>query len=158
MRRKDREKDANWALDVMRKAPYITVSFSRTDGSAYGVPLSLAEWNGNWYFHCAKTGEKMNAIAAHPDVCLSAVAEHTPHFEAEKGNFTMLFRSAVAFGRAEVVSDEAEKTEALRAICERFLPERMNGFDAAVERSLHHTAVVRITLSVPPTGKAKETK
>lgn len=34
--------DSQWALEVMRKAPYITVSFTRADGSAYGVPLSLA--------------------------------------------------------------------------------------------------------------------
>ena len=33
---------AEWALEVMRKAPYITVSFIRKDGSAYGLPLSLA--------------------------------------------------------------------------------------------------------------------
>ena len=30
---------AEWALEVMRKAPYITVSFIRKDGSAYGLPL-----------------------------------------------------------------------------------------------------------------------
>ena len=32
---------ADWALEIMRKAPYITVSFTRPDGTAYGVPLSL---------------------------------------------------------------------------------------------------------------------
>ena len=39
MRKASREMDSQWALEVMRKAPYITVSFTRADGSAYGVPL-----------------------------------------------------------------------------------------------------------------------
>lgn len=54
MRKASREMDSQWALEVMRKAPYITVSFTRTDGSAYGVPLSLACTSEDvWYFHCA---------------------------------------------------------------------------------------------------------
>lgn len=32
----------------------------------------------------------------------------------------------------------------------------MAAFEAAVERSLHRTVVVRITLSAPPTGKRKQ--
>ena len=39
--------DSQWALEVMRKAPYITVSFTRADGTAYGVPLSLASKDDN---------------------------------------------------------------------------------------------------------------
>ena len=41
--------DSAWALEVMRKAPYITVSFIDADGKAYGLPLSLAtDDNGHW--------------------------------------------------------------------------------------------------------------
>ena len=41
MRRSDRAMDAAYAFEVFDKAPYITVSFTRPDGSPYGVPLSL---------------------------------------------------------------------------------------------------------------------
>lgn len=58
MRKASREMDSQWALEVMRKAPYITVSFTRADGCAYGVPLSLACTNEDvWYFHCAPEGD-----------------------------------------------------------------------------------------------------
>ena len=57
---------------------------------------------------------------------------------------------------AEIVEDENEKKEALRAICQRFLPQQMEGFEEAVSRSLHRTAVVRITLTEPPVGKRKQ--
>ena len=158
MRKVSREMPAEWALEVMRKAPYITVSFIRKDGSAYGLPLSLASAEDGrvWYFHCALEGEKLEAIEAHPEVCLSAVSKCSPTVGPKDGSFTLQYRSAVAFGRAEQVFDEGEKIRALRLICERFLPRHMDAFDESVRRSLHRTAVVRITLTAQPTGKRKQ--
>ncbi len=157
MRKVSREMDSQWALEVMRKAPYITVSFTRADGTAYGVPLSLACTNDRiWYFHCAPEGDKLDALAAHPQVCLSAVTKCAPTVGPKDGSFTLQYRSAIAFGKAELVTDDEEKIRALRAIGERFLPQHMDAFDDAIARSLHRTAVVRITLDELPTGKRKQ--
>lgn len=157
MRKASREMDSAWALDIMRKAPYITVSFTRPDGSAYGVPLSLVSADDMvWYFHCAPEGDKLDAIAAHPEVCLSAVTKCAPTVGPKDGSFTLQYRSAIAFGKAEVVTTDEEKIKGLRIISERFLPQHMDAFDDAIRRSLHRTAVVRITLSAPPTGKRKQ--
>ena len=157
MRKESREMDSKWALEIMRKAPYIAVSFTRADGTAYGVPLSLACISDDlWYFHCAPEGDKLEAIAVHPEVCLSAVTKCQPTVGPKDGSFTLQYRSAIAFGKAEIVTDTEEKIQALRAISQRFLPQHMDAFEEAVHRSLHRTAVVRITLSAPPTGKRKQ--
>lgn len=157
MRKKSREMSAEWALEVMHKAPYITVSFTREDGTAYGVPLSLASDDDvHWYFHCALEGDKLDAIKAHPEVCLSAVSKCRPTVGPKDGSFTLQFHSAIAFGKAELVDDETEKIHALRLICERFLPKHMDAFEQSVERSLARTAVVRITLTSDASGKRKE--
>ena len=51
MRKESRAMDSQWALEVMHKAPYITVSFIDKDGKPYGLPLSLASDDDvNWYF------------------------------------------------------------------------------------------------------------
>ena len=74
MRKESRAMDSGWALEVMHKAPYITVSFIDEDGKPYGLPLSLASDDDvNWYFHGALEGKKLEAIKAHPEGCLSAV-------------------------------------------------------------------------------------
>ena len=157
MRKASREMDSQWALEVMRKAPYITVSFTRADGSAYGVTLSLAcTREGVWYFQCAPDGDKLDAIAVHPEVCLSAVTKCQPTVGPKDGTFTLQYRSAIAFGKAERVTDTEEKIEALRGSSQRFLPKHMDAFDEAVQRSLHRTEVVRITLLNLPTGKRKQ--
>jgi len=149
--------DSAWALEVMRKAPYITVSFIDADGKAYGLPLSLAsDDNEHWYFHGALEGKKLDAIKAHPEVCLSAVTKCAPTIGPKDGSFTLQYKSAIAFGKAELVEDDAEKIHALRIICERFLPQHMDAFEASIQRSLSRTAVIRITLSAPPTGKRKQ--
>lgn len=156
MRKASRQKDAEWAFEVFDKAPYITVSMRRPDGTPYGLPLSLVRKDDRtFYFHCADEGEKLDCLRANPVVSLSAVSRCTPKYEEEKGNYTEYFHSAIALGLAENVTDDDEKTEALRLICQRFLPGYMEHFDDALRRSLDYTTVVRITLSEPPVGKCK---
>lgn len=157
MRRKDREMDAAFAWEVLCKAPYITVSMTCPDGSPYAVPLSLAKGEGDtFYFHGAHDGKKLECIAHQPMVCLSAVTKCKPTVGPKDDSFTIEFRSAIARGKGEIVTDESEKIEALRLICQRFLPHHMAAFDKAIEQSLAHTTVVRITLLEPPVGKRKE--
>ncbi len=157
MRKKSREMDASWALEVMDKAPYITVSMSDADGMPYGIPLSLARTDEKtFYFHCAMEGKKLDILSMNPQVCLSAVSKCKPTVGPKDGSFTLEYHSAIAYGHAEIVTDDAEKREALRAICKRFLPSHMVAFDAALLRSMARTAVIRITLTAPPVGKRKQ--
>jgi len=149
--------DAPFAYEVFDKAPYITVSFTRPDGTPYGVPLSLVRTDEQtFYFHCAMEGDKLDCIAANPAVFLSAVTKCAPTVGPKDGSFTLQYRSAMAEGRAEVITDRTEKIEALRAICLRFLPKHMDAFDEAIARSLDRTAIVKITLTSAPTGKRKQ--
>lgn len=157
MRKASRAMDANFAFEVLDKAPYVTVSFTRPDGTPYGVPLSLVRTDEHtFYFHCALEGDKLDCIAVNPIVALSAVTKCAPTVGPKDGSFTLQYKSAMAVGKAELVTDRDEKIEALRAICLRFLPHHMDAFDNAIARSLERTAVVKITLTEPPTGKRKQ--
>ena len=157
MRRSEREMNATFALEVFSKAPYITVSMTRPDGTPYAVPLSLARSDERtFYFHCATEGEKLDCIFQEPTVCLSAVTLCRPTVGPKDASFTMQYKSAIAMGLAEMVYDEQEKIKALRIISERFLPHHMDAFDDAIKRSLGRTAVVRITLIGEPVGKRKQ--
>lgn len=157
MRKSKREMPAEWALEVLRKAPFITVSFVRHDGTPYGLPLSLASVDDEtFYFHCALEGEKLDCLRHTPEVSLSAVTRCKPTVGPLDNSFTLEYKSAVAFGIAELVTDDEEKIRGLRAISERFLPKHIDAFDDAIKRSLYRTAVVRIKLTAAPTGKRKE--
>lgn len=156
MRRSEQQRDARWAMEVFDKAPFVTLSMTRADGTPYAVPLNMVRKdNTTFYFHCAFEGEKIDCLKHNPIVSLSAVSRCTPKYEEEKGNFTEYFNSAIALGKAQQVEDDAEKAQALRLICERFLPRYMTHFDQAIARSLDKTNVIRITLLEPPVGKNK---
>lgn len=157
MRKISRRKDAAWALEVFDKAPYVTVSMTRNDGTPYGLPLSLVRKDENtFYFHCADEGEKIDCLLHNPVVSLSAVSKCHPVFEEEKLNYTEHYNSAIALGRCEWVEDRDEKTMALRLLCERFLPKYMSHFGDAIERSLDRTTIIKIILTEPPVGKCKQ--
>ena len=114
MRKASRAMDAIFALEVLDKAPYVTVSFVRPDGTPYGVPMSLARTNEKtFYFHCALEGDKLDCIVANPRVALSAVTRCTPTVGPKDGSFTLQYKSAMAVGKAEIVTDRDEKIEAL---------------------------------------------
>lgn len=148
---------AEWALEVLSHAPFVTVSMADEGGIPYSVPLSLAmKDSATFYFHCAMEGRKLEILNKNPMVCLSAVTKCKPTVGPKDNSFTLEFKSAIAYGKAEIVSDVAEKTEAMRLICERYLPAHMDFFEASIERSLSRTVVVRITLTEPPVGKRKQ--
>lgn len=156
MRKRNRERDAEWALKVFDMAPYVTMSMLRPDGTPYGLPLSLVRKDEcTFYFHCASEGEKIDCIKSNPTVSLSAVSHCTPKFEERKNNFTEYYNSAIATGQCEIVMSRSEKILALKLLCERFLPKYMDHFEEAITRSLDITTVVKITLSEPPIGKSK---
>ena len=156
MRKASRKLSEAEALEIFDRAPYITVSMTREDGSPYGVPLSLVRANETtFYFHCASEGEKIDCLKANPIVSLSAVSRCKPVYEDEKNNFTEYYRSAVALGRISFVEEDDEKIHALKLLCERFLPDYMGHFQEAVERSLDRTTIVKITLTEAAVGKHK---
>ena len=157
MRKNSRRLDAREALEIFDKAPYVTLSMCRPDGLPYGLPLSLVrKGDQTFYFHCADEGEKIDCLRKNPIVSLSAVSRCTPVFEENKLNFTEHYQSAIAIGRCEWVTEKEEKIEALRLLCNRFLPRYMDHFDEAIARSLDRTTIIRITLTEPPVGKCKQ--
>lgn len=151
MRRKDREMDVDFAMGVLERCEFATLAMTLPDGKPYCIPISPALVDGAVVFHCAQHGCKTDVMRVNPSVCLSAACD----VSAVPEDFTTEYASAVAFGTATEVIDDAGKVEALRAICERYAASNMKGFDEAIERSLHRTAVWRIDMG-ELTGKRKK--
>lgn len=53
MRKESREMSAEWAMEVLDKAPYITVSMTEEDGTPYGLPLSLVRTDEKTFYSIA---------------------------------------------------------------------------------------------------------
>jgi nitroimidazol reductase NimA-like FMN-containing flavoprotein (pyridoxamine 5'-phosphate oxidase superfamily) len=140
MRRRDREESREAAERVIDKSACGILCTVDSDGEPYGVPVSFVREGGRLFFHCAKTGHKLDNLRRQPLCCVSFVGE--THFP--DNDFTVGYESAVVFGNASEVTDDGEKVRILRLICERFIPAHMAAFDAYTAKLLPATGVWEI--------------
>lgn len=85
------------------------------EGYPYAVPLSYVYLNGKIYFHSAKAGHKIDAIAKDSKVSFSIIDEDT----IVSKEYTSHFRSVIAFGKAGIVEGD-ERLEAFMALVEKY--------------------------------------
>ena len=155
MRRHDREQSLEFSLALIDRCTHGVMAISTGEDTPYCLPLSFVRVDNSLYFHGAKEGRKADLLQQNPRVCITFVGEDSPDLEAPS-NFTTYFQSAIVTGTAVEVTQEEEKIEALRALCQKVLPQYMTGdlFDQAIAQSLPPTAVWRIDMD-HITGKAK---
>lgn len=173
MRRADREMNKEFACDIVDESRFGVIASLNEDGSPYAVPVSTARDGNVIYIHGACDGRKIENIKRNPAVSIAFVGDVNVPSPIEKAEFreakkeksslgklvskkfTTEFESAVIFGRAYVVEDDREKTLGLKLISEKYTPENMDYFEAAVEVSLGRTCVIRIELD-EISGKRKK--
>ena len=151
MRRKDRERDREFAFAVIDECEYGTVAIQGDE--PYCLPLSLVRVGEDLYFHCALEGKKLDLLRKNNAVWVSFVGEN----KAAQDDFTTYFRSTMVKGTAAEVTDDREKIAALRALCEKLTPTHMPAFDSEVARSFSVTGIWKIHI-VEITGKEKVRK
>jgi len=114
-------------------------------GQPYITPLNYLYCAGKIYFHSKLDGRKLDNIAANSRVCfeVSATAKLTVATERPCGCSTR-YTSVLAFGRARVVSDVAEKTALLNLLVERYAEGK--AFQPVEESHAASCAVVEIAV------------
>ena len=142
MKRKDRERDSEFAKNVIAACEYATFSTTTPDGSPYSVAISPVLINDVIYFHCALHGQKLDNIQNNPNVCISAVTGT----KVDSGMFTMRYQSAVITGTASMTRDVAEKTLALQKICKKYCPNNPHVMEK-ITQDLSRTGICKITIS-----------
>ena len=143
MRRKDKERDAAFAWQVLRDATYATLAMTDSDGAPYCVPVNhVADKAGNAvYFHCAGAGRKWDILTKEPPVCLSAVSKA----ELIPGELTTAYKSALVQGRAVLVQDPEEKMYALKLLVQALDPVSMERAVMCADKTMERTMIVKIT-------------
>ena len=151
MRRKDRERDEDFAIGVIDTAPYGVLSVVDGQGLPYAIPLSLIRIDKVLYFHSAKEGTKNDIFDKEPRVCITFVDNVIP----AANEFTTEYDSAIVKGVISEVKDDDEKILALRKLSEHFCPAHMDKFQESIKMSLGRTAVFKVSME-EITGKQKK--
>ncbi len=164
MRRKDREMNREFGLKVIDKSRYGVLSLVDDDKKPYGIPLSIVRDGDKLYFHSSKEGRKADILSKKPDVSVAFIgAVFVPEIytnekldeilkdESKAGIlvnsvFTTEYESAIVRGKAELIQDEDEKIKAIRLICEKYIPTKMDYFDLAIKVGLNKADLYKIEI------------
>lgn len=147
MRRNDREvTDLDEQLDIIRRCDVCRLAFYDTE-APYIVPMNFGfEWiDGTLvlYFHSSNSGEKLERMAAHPQVGFEMDCSHRL-LEAEKAcNYSMEYESIIGRGFAKLVADD-QKLHALTCIMQQYRAEESYSFDPRMVKAV---TVFQVTAS-----------
>lgn len=89
------------------------------DGYPYAVPISYVYDGAKLYFHCAKSGHKLDAIRRSPKASFCVIDQDRIVPE----EYTTYFRSVIAFGTIRILEDDREKRTAIEKLAVKYAPE-----------------------------------
>ncbi len=149
MRRKKQLLPEEETIAMLQSSTSGVLAVQGDDGYPYAVPLSFAYAEGRLYFHCATAGHKLDAIArsAKASFCVIAADDIVP------SEFTTYFRSAIAFGKAHVVTDDRVKRHALMCLAEKYSPGYLDAADSEIDGDWKRVSVIELVIE-HMTGKA----
>ena len=154
MRRKDRKKDKNFALEIIDKVSFGVMTIGE---SSYSLPLTFARDGDYLYFHGAKIGEKNSLLEMENRVRIVFVGDNylpdpISHEEIMKDPkklaklFTLKYESAIVEGTCSLIEDKKERDLALTLICKKFYPDLDEYIKMAVDMNGDLTSCYKIEI------------
>ncbi len=119
MRRKKQALSPEESATVLYRGTSGVLALSGDGGYPYAVPLSYVFDSERLYFHCAKSGHKLDAIKREPRASFCVIDQD----EVAPEQYTTHFRSVIVFGRLRVMEDEGEKREVIEKLAVKYAPD-----------------------------------
>lgn len=141
MRRAKQELPAEVVRDVLDRATSGVLALVDGDGMPYAVPLSHVRCGNVVYFHCAREGHKLEALASGSGRASFCVVDQD---EVVPEDFLTLYRSVIAFGTVRIVTDDGERMAALRALADKFSPGIEEGFQREVDSDFARVVILAL--------------
>lgn len=124
MRRKRQQMSDERCVEILNRASSGVLALTGDEGYPYAVPLSFVYCDSKLYFHSAKCGHKIDAIANNSKASFCVI--DCDNIIPEK--FTTAYRSVIAFGKVRILNSDEEKREAIAKLSDKYSPNQ------AVER------------------------
>lgn len=116
MRRFKQQISREECMRLLKEQPRGVLSVIGDDGYPYGIPLDHWYSDNKLYFHCAKVGHKLDAIAACDKVSYCVMDEGY----RRDGEWSLNINSVVVFGRMRIVENEEKKLEICTNLVRKF--------------------------------------
>ena len=153
MRRKRQQLPEAEAVAVLERGSSGVLAVLGDGGYPYAVPLSYVYSDGKLYFHCAKSGHKLDAVRECDKASFCVVARD----DVVPEEFTTRYVSVIAFGRVRELTGDDEKIAAVRRLAEKYAPELSEAArEAAIERDLAPLCMLELNVEHLTGKQARE--
>ena len=150
MRRKRQQLTQAECAQILNRNTSGVLAVSGDNGYPYAVPLSYVYDGMAVYFHCAKSGHKLDAIKSCEKVSFCVIDKD----EIVPQKYTTHFRSVIIFGRASVVNNEDEIRTAIEKLAIKYNPaDSKQNRDKVIGKEYAALNIVKIEID-HMTGKA----
>ena len=108
----------------------------------YAVPISYVYDGEKLYFHCARSGHKMDAIKRNPKASFCVIDQDLVVPE----EYTSYFRSVIVFGTMRILEQDMEKRAAIEKLALKYAPDdTQENRHKAIEREWKPLCVLELT-------------
>ena len=149
MRRKNQQLSKEETMRILDSCTSGVLGVHGDDGYPYTVPVSYALEGDKIFIHSAIEGHKIDSISRCDKVSFCVIERD----DVVQKTFTTHYRSAVIFGRARILKDEAEKRHALECLVEKYSPDYIKEGQQEMERAWDRVCLIEIRIE-RMTGKA----
>ena len=110
------------------------------------IPMTYARIDDELILHGAVASRWLSALEKGLDICVSMTLLDGLVLARSAFSHSMNYRSVVAFGRAELVSDDEEKMRAFRALLDHLLPGRWEDSRQPDRKEIGATTVIKMRI------------
>jgi nitroimidazol reductase NimA-like FMN-containing flavoprotein (pyridoxamine 5'-phosphate oxidase superfamily) len=116
------------------------------DGQPFVIPTGYARVGDEVYLHGSAASRMVRTLAGGLDVCVTVTLVDGLVLARSAFHHSMNYRSVMILGQARLVTDPAEKTEALRAFTNHIVPDRWDTLRPVTAQELLGTSVLALPI------------
>ena len=144
MRRKKQALAPEACAEVLNRGTSGVLALQGDEGYPYAVPLSYVYDGDRLYFHCAKSGHKLDAIRRDPKASFCVIDQD----QIVPEEYTTYFRSVIVFGTVRIMEEESEKRAAIEKLALKYAPKDSGeNRRKAIEREWAPLCMLEMTVS-----------
>jgi uncharacterized protein len=137
--------DREIVFKILDEAFICHVGFS-VGGQTFVIPTAYGRDGDTLYIHGSAASRMMREMAKGIDVCVTVTLVDGLVLARSAFHHSMNYRSVVIFGKAEIITDEAEKNLALFAFTEHIVKGRWDEVREPTSKELKATTVLRLPI------------
>ena len=150
MRRFKQQLSENECKEILNKSKSGVLAVIGDDGYPYAVPLSYVYLNNKIYFHSAKEGHKIDALAKNNKVSFCVVTKD----DVVPEELTTYFKSVIIFGKAKKLEGDELRNAAIQLGLKYYNNE--NAVKKEVDAALNRMLCFEISIEHISGKQAKE--